>query len=72
MTPTALHEYLTRAARRFPDRVAVVEPGCGTITYAQLELLSDGVRNALVARGVRRGDRVGFALKKSIDAVAVV
>ena len=72
MTDSALHEYLAAAAARFADKPAIIEPGIGSITYRGLDELSDRVRDALAMLGVRRGDRVGFALRKSIDAIAVI
>ena len=72
MIVSALHGYLTAAAGQFADKPAIIEPGFGSITYRALDRLSDRVRDALAMLGVRRGDRVGFALKKSIDAIAVI
>ena len=72
MTVPALHEYLTAAAGRFADKPAIIEPGFGSITYRALDTLSDRVPDTLAMLGVRRGDRVGFALKKSIDSIAVL
>jgi acyl-CoA synthetase (AMP-forming)/AMP-acid ligase II len=70
--PDALHEHFVAAARRFPERVAVVEPGYGAITYRELATLSDRLRDRLCALGVRPGDRVGIYMRKSIDAVAAI
>ena len=67
-----LHRYLAEAARRSPDRDAVVEPGAGKLSYAQLDALSDRVRDRLVQLGVRPGDRVGLWIPKSIDSVATL
>jgi amino acid adenylation domain-containing protein len=64
-----LHRYLIDSARRDPRAVAVVEPGVGSISYGDLDLLSDLMRDRLVALGVARGDRVGLYLRKSIDAL---
>src|SRR5437879_13670980 len=61
-----------RAAQRYPDHTAVVEPGQGRVTYGELARLSDRVRDRLHARGVRAGDRVGIFMRKSIDAVATI
>jgi amino acid adenylation domain-containing protein len=74
MTTTldTLSARFTAAASRWPDRTAVECPPDGRISYAALEALSDRVRDRLVASGVRRGDRVGIYLRKSIDAVAAV
>jgi len=68
----ALHLLLDASARRHPGRVALEEPGGGSLTYARLAELSDRARDVLVARGVRPGDRVGIYLPKSIDAVAAI
>jgi amino acid adenylation domain-containing protein len=70
--PDALHEHFVRAAQRFPDNVAVIEPGHGAITYRELATLSDRLRDRLRALGVRPGDRVGIYMRKSIDAVAAI
>src|SRR5690606_19139076 len=66
----SLHALLDDVARRREDAVAVDDPPDGMITYADLRSLSDRVRDRLVAMGVRPSDRVGFYLRKSIDAVA--
>lgn len=42
------------------------------ITYAELDRLSDRVRDRLVHLGVGSGDRVGLQLHKSIDGVAAI
>jgi amino acid adenylation domain-containing protein len=70
--PDSLHEHFVSAARRFPERIAVVEPGSGEITYRELARLSDRLRDRLWALGVRPGDRVGIYMHKSIDAVAAI
>lgn len=68
----ALHEPFVEAARRWPDRTAVAEPGQGAISYRALDALSDRLRDRLCAFGVAPGDRVGIYLRKSIDAVAAI
>ncbi|HWO87540.1 MAG TPA: amino acid adenylation domain-containing protein [Gemmatimonadales bacterium] len=49
---------------------AVEEADGVTVTYQDLVSLSDRLRDRLASLGVRRGDRVGIYLRKSIDAVA--
>jgi L-proline---[L-prolyl-carrier protein] ligase len=69
---SGLHRYFIDSTRRWPNSVAVIEPGHGSISYAELDALSDRVRDRLAALGVRRGDRVGLYMRKSIDAVATI
>lgn len=68
----SLADLLEHTAREYPGKVAVKIPGGRTITYSELAALSDRVRDRLVHMGVRRGDRVGLRLHKSIDAVATI
>ncbi len=70
--PDGLHRYFVEAARRWPDRMAVVEPGHGEVSYRELAVLAGRVRDRLRALGVRPGDRVGVYLRKSIDSVAAI
>ena len=67
-----LHESFIASARQSPQAVAVVEPGRGSITYGELDALSDRLRDRLIRIGVGRGDRVGIYLRKSIDSVATL
>jgi len=71
-TTPCLHHWLDASAARVPQRVAVVDPGHGDISYAGLARLSDRLRDRLAAGGVRPGDRVGMYLPKSIDSVATI
>ncbi len=67
-----LHAAFVASARRSPQALAVVEPGSGSITYGELDALSDRLRDRLALLGVGRGDRVGIYLRKSIDSVATL
>ena len=67
-----LHQSFIASARQSRKSIAVVEPGIGSITYGDLDVLSDRMRDHLVQLGVARGDRVGICLRKSIDAVATL
>ena len=66
-----LHDLLAASATRHPDRVAVVD-GDRTLTYAQLDQEANRLARALYDRGVRRGERVGVHLEKSLEAVTAI
>ncbi|MGZ8927609.1 MAG: amino acid adenylation domain-containing protein [Methylobacter sp.] len=72
MSNRALHQLFMEAARRYPERTAVIEPGEGTVTYRELDEISSRVRDYLCSKGVRTGDRVGIYMRKSIDTVATI
>jgi amino acid adenylation domain-containing protein len=67
-----LQRYLDDAVATHGSRTAIREADGTTITYADLGVLSDRLRDRLIALGVKRGDRVGVYLRKSIDAVASI
>ena len=56
-----LLDYLSDLARDYPDSAALLFKG-STLSYQTLERLSDRFASALVALGVRAGDRVGLLL----------
>jgi long-chain acyl-CoA synthetase len=66
--PTLVHEWLSRSARRFPDKVALV---CGgqRWTYKALDRRSDHLAAALSDAGVRRQDRIVVLLDNSAETV---
>jgi len=72
VTPKALFEFLEHSAGIDPDGTAVIEPGQGSITYGELNALANQLRDRLYHLGVRRGDRVGIYLHKSIDSLAAI
>ncbi|MDB4869300.1 MAG: AMP-dependent synthetase and ligase [Gemmatimonadales bacterium] len=56
-----LLDYLSESARNWPDRPVLLFKG-SSISYRQLEQESDSLAAALVAIGVKRGDRVALCL----------
>ena len=56
-----LLDYLSESSRNWPDRPALLFKG-SRISYRQLERESDSLGAALVAIGVKRGDRVALCL----------
>ncbi|HEX9869471.1 MAG TPA: amino acid adenylation domain-containing protein [Candidatus Tectomicrobia bacterium] len=67
-----IHEFLHQSALSRPDDLAVEDGESRRITFRELADLSDLLRDRLHHAGVRRGDRVGLYLPKSIDAVAAI
>ncbi len=63
-----VHDFLRNSAARLPHKVALV---CGgkRYTYAHLDEMSNRLANALIDKGVRRGDRVALYLDNSLEAV---
>src|SRR5262245_23045935 len=70
-TPRHLIDYLETSAARSSNKVAIVDAH-GDVTYAELFRRADRLAAFLNAHGVKRGDRVGVVLPKSIDAVVAL
>ncbi|HUE86417.1 MAG TPA: amino acid adenylation domain-containing protein [Vicinamibacterales bacterium] len=68
----SLPALLDESARRFPERIALVDPAGSRVSYAELADRSDRVASFLASCGVRPGDRVGLIVPKSADAVTAL
>lgn len=66
-----LHQWVTRAAERAPDRLAVVS-GDEKLTYGELEAASNRLARMLRDQGCKRGDRVCFVIPKSPGALVAI
>lgn len=69
--PALLHEWLYRAAARYPDQPAVVERDL-VVTLRQLHERSSSIAAAFRLQGLEPGDRVGLVMEKSADAITAV
>ena len=56
-TPLLVGDFLRRAAKLYPNKVAVVD-GDGRYTYAQFQDRANQLGHALLELGVKQGDRV--------------
>jgi amino acid adenylation domain-containing protein len=63
-----LPQLLTQSAAREPEREAAVFQD-QRLTYAELDARSTRLARLLAAQGVRRGDRVGLYLQKSLPSI---
>ena len=66
-----IHDFLAKSAARRPDKTALICEG-QRVTYAQIETASNRLANALVARGLKRGDRVALYLPNNFEAVVSI
>lgn len=67
-TTTLVQQYFTEAARRHPDKIAV-ECRQQSLTYGQLDALTNAHARQLMDRGVPRGAFVPFFMKKSVASM---
>ena len=56
------------AVRQYGDSVCIIAEG-KTLTYAQVDILSDSIARYLLSRGIQKGDRVGLLLSNTAEFV---
>ncbi len=64
----AIGDLLKRAARRFPDRIAVTD-GERRVTFTELERDANRFANYLVARGLKPGEKISTICNNSVEFV---
>lgn len=62
----SLADLLRRSAKRYPDKLAVADR-TGARTYAELDEDASRIANALLAKGVRPGERIALLSRNSMD-----
>jgi long-chain acyl-CoA synthetase len=65
-----LHYFLEESARKYPDSPCTIFKGA-TITYREMNEITDRVAGGLVAMGVKKGDRVGMFLPNTPQFVMI-
>lgn len=66
-----MHTAIEGQCRETPTRIALSD-GVSVLTYAELDQRSNRLAHALVARGVRSGDRVGLCVSRGTDMVVAL
>jgi amino acid adenylation domain-containing protein len=66
-----VQHFLESSARRFPAKTAVIHKG-QRISYREIEQRSNRLAHALIAAGLRRGDRVAICLDNTPDTVVSI
>src|ERR1700684_1570254 len=64
----AIGDILKRAARRFPDRIAVTD-GERRVTFTEIERDANRFANYLVARGLKPGEKISTICNNSVEFV---
>jgi long-chain acyl-CoA synthetase len=64
----AIGDILRRAARRFPDRVALTDGG-RQVTFTELERDANRFANYLLGRGLRPGEKIATICNNSVEFV---
>lgn len=64
----AIGDLLKRAAKRFPDRIALTD-GERKVTYTEVEHDANRFANYLVARGLKPGDKISTICNNSVEFV---
>ena len=62
---------VTNSAEVHPDRPAIRCSG-ESLTYAELEMRSNGMANVLLDLGLRKGERVGIFMNKSLESAIAI
>lgn len=66
-----LQQIITESAARLPDKEAVRFEN-QSLTYAELDRLTNQVAKTLQSAGVKRGDRVGIYVNKSLASILAI
>jgi amino acid adenylation domain-containing protein len=66
-----VQHFLEESARRLPDKVALVSEG-KYFSYRDIDRCANRLAHALIAGGVRRGDRVAIFLENGPEAVVAI
>ncbi|MGB3404751.1 MAG: amino acid adenylation domain-containing protein [Microcoleaceae cyanobacterium] len=66
-----LQQLLETSAKIYPDKKAILHKK-NTMTYQDLNIISSQLANRLIEVGIKKGDRIGIYLNKSIPAIIAI
>jgi long-chain acyl-CoA synthetase len=66
-----VQHFLEQSAGSHPNKTALIF-GAMRLTYAQVEAMANRLAHALIAIGVKRGDRVAIYLNNSVESVMAI
>jgi amino acid adenylation domain len=69
--PYLLQQLLENSAKQYPDKEAVIYKN-NSITYRELDTMSNQFAWVLRSAGIEKGDRVGICLNKSIEEIVTI
>jgi acyl-CoA synthetase (AMP-forming)/AMP-acid ligase II len=74
-SPVRTEDPLAATARAYPERVAAVddsaEDGVESLTFAELNTAANRMANALLASGLRPGERIGWCSRNCLDVLVL-
>jgi amino acid adenylation domain-containing protein len=66
-----LNHLLSRSAEKYPDNIAVIYRN-DSITYGEFDKMTDKLAVTLINSGIKKGDRVGIYINKSIPSIVSI
>ena len=66
-----LHHLLSDSAEKYPNQTAVIYKN-DSITYEEIDKLTDKLAATLINSGIKKGDRVGIYINKSIPSIVSI
>src|SRR5687768_13876823 len=66
-----VEDFLFQSAARLPDKTALICEG-QRLSYAEIDAMSNRLAHAMVANGMKRGDRIALFLPNSIALVVSI
>ena len=66
-----VQDFFQKSAQKFPDKIALIH-NKQRLTYGDVEARANKLANALIANGIKRGDRVVIYLPNAVESVVSI